>query len=169
MRTPLIVLLAASVLLGLSPSAWAACGLKDFVPLKVEKGSGGSKKGSGEPVLFTTSAVSSSSTYGFAQSSGTSGCGGKGRAALEAQAEFVAVAHEHLSEDIARGGGEHLNALAALMDCAPAVRPLLSARLQERLGGTLPGSTAQAEALLGSIRGEVAADAQLRAGCPAGV
>ena len=169
MRIPLIVFLLGSVLIGLSPSAWAACGLKDFVPFKVEKGSGGSKKGSGDPVLFTTSAVSSSSTYGFAQSSGTSGCGSKGRAALEAQAEFVAVAHEHLSEDIAQGGGEHLTALAALMECAPAVRPRLNGLLQERLGGTLPGSMEQAEALLGSIRGEVSADAQLRMGCPAGV
>ena len=169
MRIPLIVLLVGSVLTGLTPSAWAACGLKDFVPFKVEKGSGGSKKGSGDPVLFTTSAVSSSSTYGFAQSSGTSGCGSKGQAALDAQAEFVATAHEQLSEDIAQGGGEHLTALAALMDCAPAVRPHLNAWLQERLGGTLPGSLEQAEALLWAIRGEVAADTELRVCCPAGV
>lgn len=65
-------------------------------------------------MMATTNATFGSQTFGI--SFGTSGCTNDGKVMAEHRASlFVASAFETLSEDMARGGGEHLAALATLM------------------------------------------------------
>ncbi len=65
-------------------------------------------------MMATTNGTFGSQTFGI--SFGTSGCTNDGKVMAEQSATvFVANAFDTLSEDMARGGGEHLTVLATLM------------------------------------------------------
>ncbi|WHZ17378.1 MAG: hypothetical protein OJF52_004230 [Nitrospira sp.] len=65
-------------------------------------------------MMATTNGTFGSQTFGI--SFGTSGCTNDGKVMAEHQTNmFVASTFDTLSEDMARGGGEHLTALATLM------------------------------------------------------
>lgn len=65
-------------------------------------------------MMATTNGTFGSQTFGI--SFGTSGCTNDGKVMAEHQTSlFVASTFETLSEEMARGGGEHLTALAILM------------------------------------------------------
>ena len=65
-------------------------------------------------MMATTNGTFGSQTFGI--SFGTSGCTNDGKVMAGQQTNvFVAGAFESLSEDMARGGGEHLATLATLM------------------------------------------------------
>jgi len=73
-------------------------------------------------MMATTNGTSGSQTFGI--SSGTSGCTNDGTIMAEHKVDvFVAANYENLSQEMARGGGEHLASLAELMGVSEASRP----------------------------------------------
>ena len=80
--------------------------------------------------MSTTNVVGS---YSFSISSGTSGCSHDGRIWDSERASlFIGINYASLSEDMARGGGEHLASLATLMHVPLEQQPEFFAVTQER-------------------------------------
>jgi hypothetical protein len=72
-------------------------------------------------------------SYSFAISSGTSGCSHDGRIWDSERASlFIGINYASLSEDMARGGGEHLASLATLMHVPLEQQPEFFAMAQGR-------------------------------------
>lgn len=81
-------------------------------------------------MMATTNGTFGSQTFGI--SFGTSGCTNDGKVMAEHQMSmFVAGAFETLSEEMARGGGEHLAALATLMGVPTEHHPAFFAMTQQ--------------------------------------
>jgi hypothetical protein len=84
------------------------------------------------PQLFMAS-TNVTGSYSFAISSGTSGCSHDGRIwDSERVSLFIGINYASLSEDMARGGGEHLASLATLMHVPLEQQPEFFAMAQER-------------------------------------
>jgi hypothetical protein len=72
-------------------------------------------------------------SYSFSITSGTSGCSNDGRVFdSERTSLFIGINYASLSEDMARGGGEHLASLATLMHVPLKHQPEFFAMAQER-------------------------------------
>ncbi len=83
------------------------------------------------PQMFMSS-TNVTGSYSFAITSGTSGCSNDGRIWDSERANlFIGVNYASLSEDMARGGGEHLTSLAALMYVPQEYQPVFFAMAQE--------------------------------------
>ena len=81
-------------------------------------------------VFMATTNVTGS--YSFSISSGTSGCSNDGKIWNSEMASlFIGVNYASLSEDMARGGGEHLASLATLMRVPLEYQPEFFAMAQE--------------------------------------
>lgn len=81
-------------------------------------------------MMATTNGTFGSQTFGI--SFGTSGCTNDGKVMAEQKATmFVASAFDILSEDMAKGGGEYLAALATLMGVPADQHPAFFAMTQE--------------------------------------
>jgi DUF3015 family protein len=79
-------------------------------------------------------------SYSFAISSGTSGCSNDGRIWNSERASlFIGFNYANLSEDMARGGGEHLASLATLMHVPLEHQPEFFAMAQERFPSLVKG------------------------------
>ena len=88
-------------------------------------------------LMATTNGTFGSQTFGI--SFGTSGCTNDGKVWAEHKTEFfVAATFENLAEDMARGHGEHLTALATLLgvpaDQQQMFSTLVQARYRELIG-----------------------------------
>ncbi|MEO7862247.1 MAG: DUF3015 family protein [Nitrospirales bacterium] len=84
------------------------------------------------PQMFMAS-TNVSGSYSFAIASGTSGCNNDGRIWNSERASlFVGINYASLSEDMARGGGEHLASLATLMRVPLEDQPEFFAAAQKR-------------------------------------
>jgi Protein of unknown function (DUF3015) len=84
------------------------------------------------PQIFMAS-TNVTGSYSFAISSGTSGCSHDGRIWDSERASlFIGINYASISEDMARGGGEHLAALATLMHVPLEQQPDFFAMVQER-------------------------------------
>lgn len=82
-------------------------------------------------MMATTNGTFGSQTFGI--SFGTSGCTNDGKVMAGHQTDmFVASAFETLSADMARGGGEHLTALATLMGVPVDQHPAFFALTQQQ-------------------------------------
>jgi hypothetical protein len=82
-------------------------------------------------IFMATTNVTGS--YSFAISSGTSGCSHDGRIWDSERASlFIGINYANLTEDMARGGGEHLASLATLMHVPLEHQPEFFAMAQER-------------------------------------
>jgi Protein of unknown function (DUF3015) len=80
-------------------------------------------------MMATTNGTFGSQTFGI--SSGTSGCTNDGTIMGEHKVNvFAAANYDNLSQEMARGGGEHLASLAALMGVPDESRPEFFARAQ---------------------------------------
>ena len=101
--------------------------------------------------ITLSSAGSSSSTWSFAHHSGTSGCGNyeESPAYIQQQEEFVLVNLDNLSEDIAQGGGPHLQSLSALLGCPTSDYPALADLARRNFGRLFP-TTETTPAYLGT-------------------
>ena len=113
------------LLIGLSPSEsypYEHCGPKGIATIPFEL----PKSIDGAP-FYTTFAPTSSTTWGFAHSSQTSGCGSATSLLEQRQARFVAVAYDNLAQEMAQGGGHYLRALSHLMGCVTLVYPEFAA------------------------------------------
>ncbi len=79
-------------------------------------------------------------SYSFAITSGTSGCSNDGRIWNSERARlFIGVNYASLSEDMARGGGEHLASLATLMHVPLEHQSEFFAMAQERFLSLVKG------------------------------
>jgi hypothetical protein len=84
------------------------------------------------PQMFMAS-TNVTGSYSFAISSGTSGCSHDGRIWDSERASlFIGINYASLSEDMARGGGEHLASLATVMHVPLEYQPEFFAAAQER-------------------------------------
>ncbi|MBS0159157.1 MAG: DUF3015 domain-containing protein [Nitrospira sp.] len=82
-------------------------------------------------MMATTNATFGSQTFGI--SFGTSGCTNDGKVMAGQQTNlFVASTFDTLSEDMARGGGEHLAALATLLGIPAEQHPAFFAMTQQQ-------------------------------------
>ncbi|MCI1280600.1 MAG: DUF3015 domain-containing protein [Nitrospira sp.] len=82
-------------------------------------------------MMATTNGTFGSQTFGI--SFGTSGCTNDGKVMAEQQTHlFVASTFETISGDMARGGGEHLAALATLMGVPVDQHPAFFALTQQQ-------------------------------------
>jgi len=93
----------------------------------------------------------------FAISTGTMGCEQDGVVLNEhAKEMYVATNMDLLKQDMARGGGEYLTTLAALMEVAPADRDAFYSLTKDRFAAL--AAPADAEALLARLDEALAAD-----------
>lgn len=82
-------------------------------------------------MMATTNGTFGSQTFGI--SFGTSGCTNDGKVMAGQQTNlFIASTFDTLSEDMARGGGEHLAALATLMGVPAEQQPAFFAMTQQQ-------------------------------------
>ena len=112
-----VIMLSVAVLFGMqaglamatNPDTGPGCGLG-----KILWADNTHQKNIAPQVLMATTNGTGMNT--FAISSGTSGCTNDGKIMAEHKATaFVAANFENLSQDMARGGGEHLASLATIM------------------------------------------------------
>ena len=140
------------VALGLlfSSVAVAECQLTDFI--------GGESDGSsstGNALLEISSAYSSSSsTYSSAQASGTSGCGDTAISRVR-QLLFVRAMMDNLSQEIAQGGGEHLQSLGTLLGCPKSDYAQLALMAQGNYRRLFPTVEPEPEAFLARLKGQL--------------
>jgi hypothetical protein len=84
------------------------------------------------PQVFMAS-TNMTGSYSFSISSGTSGCSNDGRIWDSERASlFIGINYASLTEDMARGGGEHLASLATLMHVPLEYQAEFFAMAQER-------------------------------------
>jgi len=109
-----------------NPDTGPGCGLGK----KLWEGWKGQKQIAPQIFMASTNVTGS---YSLAISSGTSGCSHDGRILDSERTNlFIGINYASLSEDMARGGGEHLASLAALMHVPLEYQPEFFAMAQER-------------------------------------
>jgi hypothetical protein len=102
----------------------------------------------------------------FAMSSGTSGC--RRDSVIKREQEqtiFVAVNLDALQSEMARGQGEHLMALAALMGCPFELSGGFARMSQEKFEALTAVSDARGPAMLASLKVEMRGDALFAHSC----
>ena len=156
----LLVVLVVGLLIG--SAAMADCSLRDFLPDDMGRDPAGA-------FIFTTVATSSSSTYGSANSSGTSGCNGENDIESSPdikQNEFVTWNMDDLSEDIAQGGGPHLQSLSSLLGCPDSDYPALAELARRNYARLFPSTEEfEAEVFLARLKEVISNDPQLSENC----
>jgi len=149
--TMLTLALAAAALPGLSlADAGPGCGL-------------GAQIFKGQSGLFAhTSAATTNGTSAnqlFGLTSGTLDCNPSNVVSNEYQRlNFVSANLDNLSQEMAQGGGSHVQALAALYDIAPADHAQFYRMTQRQTPQLLDSSRQGAEALLASLDTAISAD-----------
>lgn len=126
--------------------------------------------GSSGMIANLLAATTNQSTYTqyFGISSGTSGCDANHTVKLEqAREEFVAVNYENLSEDMARGEGEYVQALAALFGCAHEARPAFADLTRQHYPALMSEAGGEASALVHGVQSRVQAQPVLANRCSA--
>jgi hypothetical protein len=109
-----------------NPDTGPGCGLGK----KLWENWKGQKQVAPQMFMSTTNVTGS---YSFAITSGTSGCSNDGRIWDSERASlFIGINYASLSEDMARGGGEHLASLATLMHVPLEHQPEFFTMAQER-------------------------------------
>ena len=149
----LLVLTAALFLFGTTGIALAAhpdngpgCGLG-----KMAWGSYPDQQSIGSQVLQgTTNSTFGSQTFGI--SSGTLGCTNDGTIfASEKVNVFAAINFDDISQDMARGQGEHLTSLATLMDIPTEQHEVFFAMAQEKYTTLIASGEASPKAVVKAI------------------
>jgi|SRR5688572_77703 hypothetical protein len=101
-------------------------------------------------LMATTNGTFGSQTFGI--SFGTSGCTNDGKVWAEHRTEFfVATTFGNLSEDMARGQGEHLTALAVLLGVPTDHQQLFYSLTQERYQELIGRGEASSSALIKAL------------------
>ena len=126
--------------------------------------------GEGEAFFITTVAsswTSSAATEGSAKSSETSGCRKKTKKSsfYLQQQEFVAVTIDNLSEQIAQGGGPHLQSLSALLGCPASDYPVLADMARRDFGRLFPSADIEPGEFLARLKDDIAHDPRLAVRC----
>ena len=143
-----------------SMNAW----MKDDVETGVESILKGEDEKNERTVVFTTVTTFSSSTYGSAELSGTSGCGENETAYIQQQ-KFVAFTIDNLSEQIAQGGGPHLQSLSALLGCPASDYSKLAAITRQSYEQLFPSADTEPEVFLIRLITQMADSPELSENC----
>ena len=102
-------------------------------------------------MMATTNDTFWSQTFGI--SSGTSGCTNDGTIMAEHKVSvFAAANYDSLSQEMARGGGEHLASLAELMGVPEQSRPEFYAMAQTRYAGLVESGDATPTAMIRTLQ-----------------
>lgn len=102
-------------------------------------------------MMATTNGTFGSQTFGI--SSGTSGCTNDGTIMGEYKATvFAAANYESLSQEMARGGGEHLASLAELMGVPEESRPEFFALAQTQYAGLVASGDTTPAAMIQTLQ-----------------
>lgn len=155
----LSVLLAMFAYLpGLLGQAQAECGPG---PLVVQN-----KKGSLLQSFGATTNASFLPTQTFAITSGTSGCSNSGIIKKDVEQRlFVAVHMDNIYQEMAQGGGSHLDALASLMGCQTVSYGRFAGVTRHNLGRLFPAGEVSPVELLARLKQTMRGDAALAQGC----
>ena len=142
----MFLLASTGVALGAHPDNGPGCGLG-----KLAWGSYPNQQSIG-PQLFqaTTNITFFAQTFGI--SSGTSGCTNDGTIfASEKVNVFAAINFDDISQDMARGQGEHLTSLATLMDIPADQHEVFFAMAQEKYTTLITSGEASPKAVVKAI------------------
>lgn len=102
-------------------------------------------------MMATTNGTFGSQTFGI--SSGTSGCTNDGTIMSEHKVNvFAAANYESLSQEMARGGGEHLASLAELMGVPEQNRPEFFALAQTQYAGLVASGDTTPAAMIETLQ-----------------
>lgn len=137
-----------------APAVWAAhpdtgpgCGLGKLAWSDYSR----QKSIAPQVMMATTNGTFGSQTFGI--SSGTSGCTNDGTIMGKHKASvFVAANYESLSQEMARGGGEHLASLAELMGVPDENRPEFYTLAQNRYASLVESGDATPAAMLATLQ-----------------
>jgi len=153
------ILLVAVLLAGTVQEARAAdCAIGGFVVNK--------RTGIIEQLLAFTTNGTFFITYAGAITTGTSGCSNSGIIQREYEQQiFVAANYDALSRDFARGQGEHLAAMSALMGCPAALNGELGRVAQAHFGQLVTGAADPAPVLLAELKDELRGHPALSVSC----
>ena len=125
--TGLLVCLLCTVGFAANPDNGPGCGLGKLAWADYKS----PKNIAPQVMMATTNGTFGSQTFGI--SFGTSGCTNDGKVMATNQTNlFVASTFEAISDDMARGGGEHLAALATLMGVPAGHHPAFFAMAQRQ-------------------------------------
>ena len=132
----------------------AGCGLGSMV-IKDE--------GFAQVFAATTNGTSGSQTFGI--SSGTSNCAGAGGMASKDAEEhmYVQANHDAITQEMAQGSGEHLNALATLLGCEKGVNNTFGTVMKKNYKTV--ASKKDAEQMLNSVKTVISSDSRLSKSC----
>lgn len=153
------ILISAALALGFSSNLWAygdaGCGLGSLVMTKNTIVS--------QILAMTTNGTSWSQTLGI--TSGTSGCKRSGIVMNDqAQTHFVAANFQTLKEDMAKGAGESVVGLGALMGCPQSHLATFGSFMQSHYDSIVP-TDATPDQVLENIHSALGADEVLGAAC----
>lgn len=166
-RTVLLVLAAVTLVFVGAPAGWAGtsdtgpgCGLGKHAWEDSKLG-----HGVGPQLLMSTT---NTPTMPFGITTGTLGCKTNGQVWAEEKVTiFAKLSFEELSEDMARGGGEHLAALATLMGVPEDKQPEFFALSQERYQALVEAGEPTPRALLAALHEVLAGHPMLAQVAPA--
>ncbi|MEM7024828.1 MAG: DUF3015 domain-containing protein [Pseudomonadota bacterium] len=120
------------------------------------------EKGPAPQILaVTTNGTSGNQTFGI--SSGTLGCEQDAVVRSPTKVKILLISSlDNLATDVARGQGETLESLAALMDVEQTDKPRFFATLQGDFGRIFPSENVTADEVIVSINAVLAEDARLQ-------
>jgi DUF3015 family protein len=102
-------------------------------------------------MMATTNGTSGTQTFGI--SSGTSGCTNDGTIMAQHKVSvFAAANYDSLSQEMARGGGEHLASLAELMGIPAESRPEFFALAQAQYAGLVRSGDTTPAAMIQTLQ-----------------
>lgn len=135
--------LCATNLWAANPDTGPGCGLGKVVWADYKN----QKSIAPQVLQSTTNGTSGSQTFGI--SSGTSGCTNDGTIMSEHKVNvFAAANYDNLSQEMARGGGEHLASLAELMGVPEENRPQFFTIAQSQYEGLIASGDTTPAALI---------------------
>ncbi len=153
MKKSLFILFACLVL-------GQAAQAKDCWPEKFSKG------GKGGIGIKISSMSSSSATWSFAHSSGTSGCGSNTASLRKMELRrYIVLNMDRITEEAARGGGDYLHSLAVLLGCQRDLHPEFFRMTQHRFVALFPDMESRPPAFIAGLHREIEAHPRLRSGC----
>jgi hypothetical protein len=121
----------------------------------------GNKKVLHQILAATTNGILGNQTFGI--SSGTLGCTNDGIVMNDQKAVVYARANfDNLSQEMARGGGEHLAALATLMGVPAQQQPAFFALTQERYGELYQSDATTADEMLVALNDQMSGHPELQ-------
>jgi hypothetical protein len=139
--------LSATSVWAANPDTGPGCGLGKVVWADYQN----QKSIAPQVLQSTTNGTSGSQTFGI--SSGTSGCTNDGTVMAEHKVNvFAAANYDSLSQEMARGGGEHLASLAELMGIPEESRAQFFALAQTQYANLIASGDATPAAMIATLQ-----------------